>query len=166
MSSRSTISGDNAADKKFVLNIEKLLAKEATMEALILRGHLVIEDLLRQLLAAHSVKPEFLKDARLTFFQALRLAQAIDGGGLRDQLFARLELLNRIRNTLAHEMDSPRQSEQILEFVLRSEPRYRGGRRPKPRPFLKRLGVALVMNCAILHGLAQIRTPGPNPGPN
>ncbi len=71
----------------------------------ILRGHLLIEEQLQGIIDECVHDPSCLEDARLTYFQKLRLSQAIAGFFL-PVVWEVAGQVNTIRNYLAHNADS------------------------------------------------------------
>ena len=83
----------------------------------ILKGHLLVEELLREYVHGQFSLPEHLSDARLTFQQCLCLAKASDTDQSRDKLWLLVGKLNALRNKLAHNLE-PRDIDSALkEFV-------------------------------------------------
>lgn len=81
----------------------------------LLRGHLLIEELLIEIIESRCKHPQVLKDARLSFFQVLRLAQALSTPKQISKLskelskeldlWSNIEKVNRVRNVLAHTLE-------------------------------------------------------------
>ena len=67
----------------------------------ILRGHLLIEVHLRDILARAFKAPEELEDARLTFYHVLAVTRAIVGRP-DDPVWPFIKRLNEVRNKIAH----------------------------------------------------------------
>lgn len=70
----------------------------------ILRGHLLIEELLEELLTTSLTDATAIRDARLTFFQKLCLARGLIGIVNMEDVWKPLELLNGLRNTISHRL--------------------------------------------------------------
>jgi hypothetical protein len=85
---------------------------------LILKGHLLIEEQLNKFLVTGTSKPETLIDARLSFHQTLRIAQAIGGALFSDELVLLIEKLNALRNRLAHMAEPQGIDDKLHEFEL------------------------------------------------
>ena len=69
----------------------------------ILRGHLLIEELLEALIDASLSDPAAIRDARLTFFQKLCLCRGLIGSSNED-LWKPIEALNGLRNAISHRL--------------------------------------------------------------
>ncbi len=87
------------------------LAKDPT--AVILRGHLLVEELLDELIAAHLKYPTAIADARLTFFQKLCIAQGIIGRSNKDFTWIPIKALNKLRNSISHNLPDDRLTEGL-----------------------------------------------------
>jgi hypothetical protein len=95
-----------------------LLKREGDLPSIVLRGHLVLEELLYRCLQAHCVSPEHLDAARLRFSQLVPLVQALlKLPAAPPSLWQALSNLNALRNELAHNLDPPRLSARVSEFV-------------------------------------------------
>ena len=71
----------------------------------VVKGHLLLEQYLTALIGHYCVFPERLVEARLSFFQKLQLAKALPFFPISDHIWEALELLNKIRNDVAHNLD-------------------------------------------------------------
>lgn len=84
------------------LKLHLPITKDPTV--VILRGHLLIEELLDNIISLYLKKPSALKDARLTFFQKMRLAQGFLGDIKGDSTWKIIEALNKLRNQISHKL--------------------------------------------------------------
>ena len=94
----------------------KHLPPASDMTLLILKGHLLIEELLRQLLDQALVKPGALKDARLETHQCICLAEALFSDRLPAWLWEALKKLNGARNKLAHTLEPVGFEQKVNDF--------------------------------------------------
>jgi hypothetical protein len=83
-----------------------------------IKGHLLIEERLSQILDLSLGKPEIVSKARLTFPQKLRIVQAMSFLDPSDTMWEVALTLNRLRNEMAHRLDSPR-IEAIMTDIYR-----------------------------------------------
>ncbi|WP_296246891.1 hypothetical protein [Pseudomonas sp. UBA4194] len=95
----------------------------------ILKVHLVIEELLRDFCGAVVPNPKHLREARLTFKQTMLLARSLTDHDI-DWIWAVLRNLNRMRNLMAHavepsEEEYSRCRNTIIQLVSEARP---GGR--------------------------------------
>jgi hypothetical protein len=81
---------------------------------IVLKGHLVLEELMRMKVDAVVKNPEFLARANLSFFQLLYIARALFPDDARTQLsrgdravnlWEIIEAWNQLRNQLAHRLE-------------------------------------------------------------
>ena len=72
---------------------------------LILKGHLVLEEIVRTIIKEKLPHPEALKDARLDCFQAICLAESLCSENHRE-IWPILKKLNKMRNDIAHNLDN------------------------------------------------------------
>jgi hypothetical protein len=81
----------------------------------LLQGHLLIEELLEEIVLSACLDRDTAREARLTFFNKFKLAQAIDGVG--SKVWPCLDKLNSARNELAHGRDIFHLERKIDGFV-------------------------------------------------
>jgi hypothetical protein len=93
---------------------------------IVLKGHLVLEELLRMKVEAAVRQPEHLARANLSFFQVLCIARALFGNDVRSQIGAGghiksawdvIEAWNQLRNRLAHKLE-PMDMLPIIRRIL------------------------------------------------
>jgi hypothetical protein len=92
---------------------------------LILKGHLLIEEVLFSKLKEQVSEPRYLIDARLRFSQLLSLARAFFSPDVRaehkvdmDSTWDALKALSEIRNRLAHRLDNDDMCSQLRRFFV------------------------------------------------
>lgn len=143
----------DAGYARYVRHLTLVLAKETSTETMVLRAHLLCEELLRNLLRRFAPRPDALKDTRLTFNQILRIAQAFTPVGNVPKLCHDLELLNRIRNALAHEIE-PQNVQQPIKELVREAMTYTAGVSKKPtKQVLLRMALSVVIGQ--LHAIGE-----------
>ena len=98
--------------------LERLLPTSGSLELLILRGHLLVEEALTELISTRCYRPEMLLECQLSFFQKLQLVQAmLSVVGLMEPDVQFLRGFNRVRNILAHTVE-PRDIEARIDSLL------------------------------------------------
>ena len=102
-------------DGKTIMNIDDL--------TVVVRGHLVIESFLEQLLKKHMDLSEFDGQDDLTFSRKLKMVQGL---GLLGDLYPSIRRLNKIRNDFAHDIRMQLQDVDISLFVELFERRGHG----------------------------------------
>ena len=102
-----TIKEEVASFKKeldSLARFSKLLFPKTDPEMTILKGHLLLEEKLRELLDMKLPSPQFLEDARLTTHQVICLAEALFRPQAEPWLWDVLHRLNKLRNDIAHKV--------------------------------------------------------------
>jgi hypothetical protein len=85
---------------RFTMNMTKIEDEHLY----ILRGHLLIEEQLRELINLKIRKPDALIEARLTFNQILCIAKALYWQRNSEWLWEGIMMLNNARNSLSHKL--------------------------------------------------------------
>jgi len=86
----------------------------------VLKGHLIIERILNGIVASHCNSPIYLSKARLTFSQMAHLAQSLMVVLIKKGVFPAIHNLNKLRNYLAHSLDTSKTEELADKFVVSS----------------------------------------------
>lgn len=87
-----------------------------------LKGHLLAEEALDDLIRVYCKSPEHLEDIEIRFQVKARLARALSGHVVWTGLWPLLDALNTVRNDLAHNLDSPKLKDRVNRFLaLRRE---------------------------------------------
>jgi hypothetical protein len=84
---------------------------------LILKGHLVVEDMLRRALALHCVEADHLKGTRFKFGQLVSLLRALQKIPVPDDVWEAAIALNRLRNEAAHSLTETKLAELVTIFI-------------------------------------------------
>jgi hypothetical protein len=86
---------------------------------LVLKGHLLAEEVLYRFVESQTSRPDFLGDARLRFTQLLALSRSFHRYSNEDWWgWAALNKLNSLRNLLAHSLEPKDLKERIVEFSI------------------------------------------------
>lgn len=80
---------------------------------ILLKGHLLIEELLRGYLDRELPNPTKFKHDQFSFAKVLSLCHALTSPKIESWGFEAAEKLNKIRNEIAHELDSPKLQNEI-----------------------------------------------------
>jgi hypothetical protein len=91
--------------------------KGRNLTLIVLKSHLLVEERMNQLIDASLPKPEFIYKTRFGFLQRLRILQALGGDPEFQALAEAIELLNEIRNSLAHQLESTKPDALIPRFI-------------------------------------------------
>lgn len=82
-----------------------------------LKGHLLVEEALDELIAIACSQPHLLEKLSLPFRFKPPLAQALFGHLLWPGLWPLIDALNTVRNNLAHHLDSPLLQQHVVRFL-------------------------------------------------
>ncbi len=93
-----------------------LLPRDQDLTLVILKGHLLIEEQLRQIIDERVEKPDALRDARLECYQAICIAESFFSER-HDYVWNAFKKLNKIRNELAHQTEPVGLDDRIDDFV-------------------------------------------------
>ena len=108
-------------DKKIEENFKRFFKHIAIDETdrvlVVLKGHLLVEELLREYIKARVTNHKYLDDARLTFHQCLCIARSLSNNNDNSKLWKSIKLLNTLRNKLAHSLEPNDIDNKIDEFV-------------------------------------------------
>lgn len=89
---------------------------------LVIKAHLVAEELLYEILGKMIPSSEPLYEARLSFYQLVCVAEAF-GSQIKDKwIWKSLKLLNSLRNEMAHKLPPNRIEQKRDEFLKSTDP--------------------------------------------
>jgi hypothetical protein len=94
---------------------EKHRPRTDDFTTVVLKAHLVLEQYLTRLISVYCRHPKYLEGARLTFWQKIQLAKAFVFFPIDEHIWRSLELVNSIRNDVAHNLDPPKLAGHIAE---------------------------------------------------
>jgi hypothetical protein len=102
-----TLSGDAVAA---INRLAEHLRNESDLTLIVLKGHLLIERQMRDILRTHAAPSELAKIDRWSFSALTRLTRAYVRAETQplDDLWDSIDMLNALRNELAHQLDSPK----------------------------------------------------------
>ena len=129
------------------------MVKDPTV--IILRGHLLIENLLDQLIAANLTNANAIQNARLTFFQKLCLAKGIVGSSSEDGRWKPIEELNKLRNMISHNLPDETMCKKLDPVLRALFPGEFGGIPNDTHSKSKALRKGIIFECAVLLGLIE-----------
>ena len=96
----------------------EILRTPDDLVSLVLRGHLVVEELLFAAVSAHCQETEHLKIARLRFPQLVALLRALEKiSAVPSNYWTALSELNSLRNALAHNLEPQDLASRVARFV-------------------------------------------------
>lgn len=80
---------------------------------IVIKGHLVAEDLMSKALESFVLHGEHIEDAKLQFHQKLELCKSISLSDNKNNMWNLIKKLNVVRNALSHSLDKDRRSKAI-----------------------------------------------------
>ena len=86
---------------------------------LILKGHLVIEELLTTAIMASIGSEKEVVEAKLSFYQKRLIAKALAGRNKSDGIWGIIDSINKLRNDIGHNL-TPKKSDDLID-KLRSQ---------------------------------------------
>jgi len=105
-----------AADAK--LRMLQHLPDDGDLSLIVLKGHLLIEELLLALVQAQVKHPAAIESAKLSFHTLTCLAKALCFEERFKDLWEAMFKLNALRNSLAHNLESPEHEKRLRAFAL------------------------------------------------
>lgn len=87
------------------------------VDLVVLKAHLLVEEQVRSILAERVQNSEMLRKADLTCAQAIALAQSFFPTGHDPALWSALQKLNKLRNDIAHNVETKGKHDRIDAFV-------------------------------------------------
>jgi hypothetical protein len=135
-----------------------LLTGAVDVETIVLRGHLVFEELLSVAVASHCKNAIYLKEAKLRFPQLLALVRALElTGGTTESHWAALHEFNSLRNVLAHRLAPRDLNDRVSRFVQILANANIGGSYPQPLHSCESLKRAIRSLFGVLSGVAILQ---------
>ncbi len=92
-------------------NLERFAKKMSDLDELgnyILKGHLLVEEMVTRIVESFVFHREFIDEARLTFHQKLQLARATSTSDHGNSMWGLISILNSLRNEMSHSLDRPK----------------------------------------------------------
>lgn len=81
---------------------------------IVLKGHLVVEDLMNKALESFMLHGEHIEDARLQFHQKLEICKSISLSDNKNNMWNLIMKIYVLRNALSHSLDKDRRERAIL----------------------------------------------------
>ena len=84
----------------------------------ILKGYLLVEEVLNTIIEMELRRSEFIHKAKLTFFQKIFIAKSVaDYDEEEVWIWTAIEKLNSIRNKMTHRLNDPKLENKIIDFI-------------------------------------------------
>ena len=109
----------NITDREFEAfgRFLKLLPHGKDSVLVVLKGHLLIEELLRRVVAERVKKPEALKAAAFECRHVIALAEALCAKEVEPWMWTTIVKLNELRNKIAHNLELPDLKDRITHII-------------------------------------------------
>jgi hypothetical protein len=117
----------------------------------ILKAHLISEELLRRIVRLYVPHSDYLEGARLSYSQWLLLARALAPNMANIWLWDALTELNGIRNQLAHNLSTAKAGQRI-KALIRTVNQVSNSGHPVRQPVQSTLGASLSYLLGVLDG--------------
>lgn len=112
---------DTAAEIR-IEQVRKHLPAGNDLTLIVLKGHLLAEEALDDLIHFYCKQPEYLDDIEIRFLVKARIARALSGHIVWTGLWPLIDALNSVRNDLAHNLESTKLRDRVMRFLnLRKE---------------------------------------------
>lgn len=103
---------------------------EGDIELMILKGHLLAEEEINSMIEKFANNIKYLHEAQLTFFQKICLLRALLPKVLHQSLYS-AEMLNRLRNKIAHSLEPKGLEDSINNFLISIDQEYKPSTSPE-----------------------------------
>ncbi|WP_446808969.1 hypothetical protein ACH50O_17155 [Methylomonas sp. 2BW1-5-20] len=95
----------------------ELLPHGKDLDLVILKGHLLIEEQIKEIVRQRLLNPSALDITRMNCHQAICLAQALLPRGHQEEFWMATKKLNELRNNIAHKLTPTECELKINEFI-------------------------------------------------
>lgn len=121
MTSKISLKIDAEAEIR-IERIRKHLPAGNDLTLIALKGHLLAEEALDDLIRFYCNQPEHLDDVEIRFLVKAKIARALSGHIVWTGLWPLIDALNSVRNDLAHNLEGPKLLIRVMKFLrLRKE---------------------------------------------
>jgi hypothetical protein len=103
-------------DMKHMERVLQHLPQSGDMTLIALKGHLLIEEMLDEIIWAHCKSPDALQDVEIRFPAKVKLVLALTGSHELANVWNLCEKLNALRNSLAHKLEHPSAQKKLDAF--------------------------------------------------
>ncbi len=139
---------------EFRKRTKRLFPKTTELDLWVLKGHLLIEEQINRLIEQGMCEKKYLKEARLSSNQKIKLAQAMMSKSGFEREWTFIEDLNSIRNKLAHRAEVE-QLNLIVDKAIKPfmSSRFRKSKTKKQR--IERLEFCISITIGMLSGIEE-----------
>jgi hypothetical protein len=145
------------------LRVMKHLSQQGDLSLIVLKGHLIVEELLFTVVTSAVRYPEALTSANLSFYQLASVAKAFFYEDSVAPIWDAIFELNKLRNALAHNLDLPDLENRLRRFGrVGSGGNAEAGDLVVAHPASVMAG-SIEFMCGVLAGLIGLRVPAGAP---
>lgn len=83
---------------------------------IVLKGHLVMEEVMTEALGRFFLNVEFIEPARLQFHQKVKLCRATSASEKDNSMWRLIDALNGLRNHLSHSLDADAREKKLVKI--------------------------------------------------
>jgi hypothetical protein len=112
-----TLAVMSEAAKAVLQKLEENLRFVDESALVILKGHLIIEETLTEIISTFVFHAEQLEGARLSFSQKVAIARSMSLDEHNNEMWQLIAAINRLRNELAHALSSPKRVEKTKALL-------------------------------------------------
>lgn len=107
----------DAAAKEILAKLEQHLQHVDESALVILKGHLVVEEALSEIIGTFVFHGELLDGAHITFAQKVAIARSMSLDDHNNEMWQLVLAVNSLRNELAHALDSPKRVKKTKALI-------------------------------------------------
>lgn len=104
-------------ERRHVLRYDEHMPEDDDISLIVLKGHLLIEEMLLDLASLALEHPEYIKKVRLSFHELACMVRALISENSDDKCWEVILKINSLRNKLAHKLDPPDLQRCITEIL-------------------------------------------------
>jgi len=95
----------------------EMMPTQDDVSLIVLKGHLLVEERLERVLRTGTPNPEYLKEAKLTFYQKVWLCRSFSRQVSDSKAWPVILKVNSLRNSFAHSLEPPNVESKINDLV-------------------------------------------------
>ena len=127
----------------------EMLPKTDDVALVVLKGHLIVEEMLFAIAAAHCARPAELEKAKLSFAQLLHVTQSLLKMPSTPRTWEAIALLNSMRNSLVHNLEPREIDRKIVALdqlcIMNDEPYPPGYEKPTEPARIAACAISFIM---------------------
>ena len=107
--------------RRHVFRYDQHMPHTDDLSLVVLKGHLLVEEMLKELTSTLLPNANHLEDARLSFHQLARVVRSAAPTKSNDKCWELILALNSVRNNLVHNLESPKLKSQLRVLFALAE---------------------------------------------